>query len=266
MIADKYGMAGLATQNLELALSALVEASLSHQTPDHALEDVDRWYRVMDLVSEAAFRSYRRFIDTPGMVEYFLSSTPVEELSHLNIGSRPARRTEQTVGVGNLRAIPWVFGWTQSRQIIPGWYGLGSGFAAAFEAGEGGELIRMYREWPFFRTFISNVEMILAKTDLSIARHYVDHLVTPDHRGLFDMVVSEFSRTIDTLHRVTQTDLLADRPVLRRTLAVRDAYLDPLNVMQVDLLQRARSGNPEKYQRGLLLTINGIAAGMRNTG
>lgn len=266
VIADKYGMAGLATQNLELALSALVEASLSRQTPDHDLEDVDRWYRVMERVSEAAFRSYRQFIDTPGMVEYFLSSTPVEELSLLNIGSRPARRTEQTVGVGNLRAIPWVFGWTQSRQIIPGWYGLGSGFEAAFEAGEGEELVRMYQEWPFFRTFISNVEMILAKTDLSIARHYVDHLVPPDQRGLFDMVVSEFSRTIDALRRVTKTDLLADRPVLRRTLAVRDAYLDPLNVMQVDLLQRARSGDPEKYQRGLLLTINGIAAGMRNTG
>lgn len=266
VIADKYGLPALASQNLELALSALLEASLARRTPDHAIEDVQRWYRVMDLVSAAALRSYRQFIESPGMVEYFTTSTPVEELSLLNIGSRPARRTSRSIGVGDLRAIPWVFGWTQSRQIIPGWYGVGSGLEAAFEKGDGEELARMYREWPFFRTFVSNVEMTLVKTDLSIARHYVDNLVPVEHRGLFGMITSEYTRTVSALRRVTRTDLLADRPVLRRTLAVRDAYLDPLNVLQVELLDRSRSGDPDKYQRGLLLTINGIAAGMRNTG
>ena len=266
VIADKYGLPALASQNLELALSALVEASLARRTPDHAIEDVQRWYRVMDLVSTAAFNAYRQFIDEPGMVEYFTTSTPVEELSLLNIGSRPARRTGQSIGVSSLRAIPWVFGWTQSRQIIPGWYGVGSGLEAAFEAGDNHELARMYREWPFFRTFVSNVEMTLVKTDLSIARHYVDNLVPAEHRGVFGMISSEYARTIAALRRVTRTDLLADRPVLRRTLAVRDAYLDPLNVLQVELLKRSRSGDPYRYQRGLLLTINGIAAGMRNTG
>ena len=143
---------------------------------------------------------------------------------------------------------------------------MGSGLEAAFEAGEARELALMYREWPFFRTFVSNVEMTLVKTDLSIARHYVDNLVPAEHRGLFGMITSEYTRTVSALRRVTRTDLLADRPVLRRTLAVRDAYLDPLNVLQVELLKRSRSGDPDEYQRGLLLTINGIAAGMRNTG
>ena len=124
----------------------------------------------------------------------------------------------------------------------------------------------MYREWPFFRTFVSNVEMTLVKTDLSIARQYVDHLVPAEHRGMFDMIRAEYDRTITALGRVTQADLLADRPILRRTLAVRDAYLDPLNLLQVELLQRSRSGDPDRYRRGLLMTINGIAAGMRNTG
>ena len=266
VIADKYGLPALASQNLELALSALVEASLARRTPDHAIEDVKRWYRVMDLVSAAAFRAYRQFIENPGMVEYFTTSTPVEELSLLNIGSRPARRTRQRIGLSNLRAIPWVFGWTQSRQIIPGWYGVGSGLEAAFRSGDSEELARMYREWPFFRTFVSNVEMTLVKTDLSIARQYVDHLVSAEHHGMFDMISTEYGRTITALGRVTQADLLADRPILRRTLAVRDAYLDPLNLLQVELLQRSRSGDPDRYQRGLLLTINGIAAGMRNTG
>ena len=266
VIADKYGLAALASLNLELALSALVEASLARRTPDHAIEDVQRWYSVMDLVSAAAFRTYRQLIDEPGMVEYFTTSTPVEELSLLNIGSRPARRTRMPTGLSNLRAIPWVFGWTQSRQIIPGWYGVGYGFEAASAAGMGEELGRMYREWPFFRTFISNVEMTLVKTDLSIARHYVDNLVPAEHRHLFDMIADEYARTVAAVRRVTANELLADRPILLRTLTVRDAYLDPLNVLQVELLKRSRSGNPDRYRRGLLMTVNGIAAGMRNTG
>ena len=265
VIADKYGLAELAHRNLELALSALVEASLAHRAPHHAVEDVRRWHEIMSLISGAAYETYRRFIDDPGMVEYFTTSTPVEELGLLNIGSRPAKR-HQTAGVTHLRAIPWVFGWTQSRQIVPGWYGVGSGFEAASEAGLGSDLARMYREWPFFRTFISNVEMTVAKTDLSIARHYVDNLVPVERRPMFEMITAEYARTVAALRRVTGADLLADRPLLRRALNVRDPYLDPLNVLQVELLKRSRSGDHQRYRRGLLLTINGIAAGMRNTG
>lgn len=266
VIADKYGLPGLAQRNLDLALSAVLEASLAHRTPRHEWSATHSWNTVMELMSQRAFESYRELLETPGFVDYFQKSTPVEELADMNIGSRPARRTSTAAGLEGLRAIPWVFGWTQSRQIVPGWYGVGSGFAAAAEAGLEADLARMYREWPFFRTFISNVEMTVAKTDLSIARQYVDNLVPVGRRPMFEMITAEYALTVASLRRVTGADLLADRPLLRRTLNVRDPYLDPLNVLQVELLKRSRSGDPERYRRGLLLTINGIAAGMRNTG
>lgn len=268
VIADKYGLPALASRNLDLALSALVEGSLAHRTARHTEDQVARWYGIMDMISEAAYRSYRQFVEAPGLVEYFSSSTPVEELGQMNIGSRPSRRSTSSSGIDDLRAIPWVFGWTQSRQIVPGWFGVGSGIAAAYEAGHGDELERMVREWHFFRTFVSNVEMTLTKTDLAIAAHYVETLVAQEHRGLLDVVVTEFDRTIDQLRRLTGQSPLDDKPILRRTLAVRDAYLDPINVLQVELLKRSRANShaAQRYERGLLLTINGIAAGMRNTG
>ena len=267
VIADKYGHPDIARRNLDLAFTALLEASLAHRAPRHDEETITRWYSIMDGMADDAYAAYRGFVETPGLVDYFTTSTPVEELGEMNIGSRPARRRGATTGISDLRAIPWVFGWTQSRQIIPGWYGAGSGIAACRAAGHGDELRLMYRDWQFFRTFVSNVEMTLTKTDLSIARHYVERLVDPSLHHLFDAVEDEYNRTEAEIRAITGTDLLAEKPTLRRTLAVRDAYLDPLNVLQVEMLHRSRSGLPdEELQRGLLLTINGIAAGMRNTG
>jgi phosphoenolpyruvate carboxylase len=280
VIADKYGLPSLARRNLDLAISAVLEASILRRKPIHDAATVGRWDEIMELMSESAFSMYRSLVDAPGLVEYFQCSTPVEELGAMNIGSRPARRSGSGPGgIDDLRAIPWVFGWTQSRQIIPGWFGVGTALETARANGHEEELQAMYAGWPFFATFLSNVEMTLTKTDLAIARHYVNRLVKPELHHFFDMIAAEFDRTVENIAWLKDGTLLDDLPLLKRTLAVRDTYLDPINVLQAELLARSRaeadangSNDAEDDQhdrhlrRALLLTVNGVAAGLRNTG
>ena len=267
VISDKYGLPGLAHRNLELALSSVLEASLLHRGSRQTKDVLDRWTETMGAVSEAAFATYRDLVDSPGLVPYFLAATPVEELADMNIGSRPSRRPGGGTGLEDLRAIPWVFGWTQSRQIIPGWYGVGSGLAAVRANGRWETVQEMFDKWRFFQTFISNVEMTLTKTDLAVAFRYVRQLVDPEHHHLFNRIREEHHRTVTEIELLTGTGILDRLPILQRTLAVRDYYLDPLNHLQVALLARRRAGeSDDALERALLLTVNGIAAGMRNTG
>ena len=270
VISDHYGNQTIAASQVNIFLSAVTEASLLGSRPESESDDYERWSGIMNGISNAAYAKYRSLVEREGFVQYFLSSTPLEELADLNIGSRPARRGGDIEGIGQLRAIPWVFAWTQSRQIVPGWYGFGTAIEQAVSEGSIEELRDMFGRWRFLQTLVSNIEMSLTKTDMDIAERYVQDLVDPSLHHIFEDIRDEHARTVRCIRDLTGQNELLDRlPVLQRTLRVRAPYIDPLNYLQILLLRRIRAaeGDPDPLlRRSLLLSINGIAAGLKNTG
>ncbi|GAA4902809.1 phosphoenolpyruvate carboxylase type 1 [Actinomycetospora succinea] len=270
VISDKYSLPALARDNLETMLSAVLDATLLHQTSRVEAATLKRWDEAMDVISDAAQEAYDQLISHESLPDFFTQATPVDELSMLNVGSRPGKRPGAggQTSLSDLRAIPWVFGWTQTRMIVPGWFGLGSGLKAAHDAGYS-EVVDEMRDWAFFANLISNVEMTLAKTDMRIAGFYVAELVDPELQEVFEIIKAEHGVTEREVLKLSPGGtLLGGNPLLRRTLDIREGYLEPLHHLQVHALaERRKVDEPDPdLQRALLLTVNGISAGMRNTG
>jgi phosphoenolpyruvate carboxylase len=268
VIAAKYGNPDIGRRNLETLVAATLEATL---LPEHGGAPKAAFLEAMDALSEHAFRAYRRLVyETPGFERYFWESTVISEIADLNIGSRPASRKKSTA-IEDLRAIPWVFSWAQCRLMLPGWYGFGTAVDTWLAENPGGlELLReMHRDWPFFASLLSNMDMVLAKTDLAIASRYAA-LVTDEalREQIFPRLRAEHRATVQNLLSITRAGhLLQSNPLLARSIRNRFPYLDPLNHIQVELLRRYRAGDrDDRTKRGIHLTINGIAAGLRNSG
>lgn len=273
VIAAKYAEPQAAQRNLESLLAATLESTLLDV---EGLGDAaEPAYAVLDEVAELAQRAYAELVhETPGFVDYFMASTPVSEIGSLNIGSRPTSR-KPTESISDLRAIPWVLAWSQSRVMLPGWYGTGSAFEQWIAAGPEGESERvgilhdLYQRWPFFRSVLSNLAQVLAKSDLGLAARYAELVDDEELRHrVFDKIADEHRRTIAMHKLITgQDNLLADNAALARSVFNRFPYLEPLNHLQVELLRRYRSGDDDELvQRGILLTMNGLASALRNSG
>ncbi len=273
VIASKYSHPKIGRRNLETLVAATLEATLlkTARTATQSFLDAAHF------ISDASMAAYRKLVETPNFPDYFFAATPIREISELNIGSRPATR-KASRALEDLRAIPWGFSWGQCRVVLPGWYGFGSAITAYIEADAKERkqrialLKRMYQQWPFFRALLSNLDMVLAKTDLGIAARYVS-LVEDKALGrkIFAQIKTEWKLADKSLSLITgEKQRLASNPSLARSIEHRFPYLDPLNHLQVELMRRYRAGPAkrvsENVQIGMHISINGIAAGLRNTG
>jgi phosphoenolpyruvate carboxylase len=272
VIGSKYADPEIGRRNLETLVAATVEATLlSHDTLG---ERAAAYHDIMEALAQDALAAYRSLVyETPGFNRYFQETTPIREIAGLNIGSRPPSRKKSDL-IEDLRAIPWVFSWSVNRSMIPGWYGFGTAVEAFLQREDGGEkglalLQEMHRDWPFLQTLLSNMDMVLAKTDMGIASRYAELVGDISLREeIFGRILAEWDRSVKWLFAVTgQTEFLQDNPTLARSIRNRTPYIDPLNHLQVELLRRYRSGDAtDAVKRAIQLTINGVAAGLRNSG
>lgn len=272
VIGSKYANPEIGRRNLETLVAATLEATLLKSTKQASKAFLDAAAQI----SQSSMDAYRGLVyETPGFAEYFFDATPIREIAKLNIGSRPASR-KASQKIEDLRAIPWGFSWGQCRLTLPGWYGFGSAVQAFLNQGKASDkkaaltlLQKMYKEWPFFRTLLSNMDMALAKSDLALASRYSE--LVPDvklRKKIFGAIEAEWNKTVDALNLVTGEKVrLAKNPALARSIRNRFPYIDPLHHLQVELVRRYRAGkHDERVQRGIHIAINGIAAGLRNTG
>jgi phosphoenolpyruvate carboxylase len=269
VIASKYSNPELGRRNLEILAAATLEATLLQPEP---AEPRPQYLEAMEFLSAQAYRAYRNLVyETDGFDRFFRESTVIGEIANLNIGSRPSSRKPST-RIEDLRAIPWVFSWAQCRLMLPGWYGFGSAVQAWLEAqpNAGMTMLQaMYREWPFFQMLLSNMDMVLAKSDIAIASRYAELVSDIELRDrIFSRLRAEWQSVVDALLMIMgQQSLLESNPLLARSIRNRFPYLDPLNHMQIELLKRYRAGDTdEDVVTGIHLTINGLAAGLRNSG
>jgi phosphoenolpyruvate carboxylase len=272
VIGSKYSDPEIGRRNLETLVAATIEATLlSHDTLGERAAD---YYGVMEVLARDALAAYRNLVyETPGFNRYFQESTPIREIAGLNIGSRPPSRKQSDL-IEDLRAIPWVFSWSVNRAMIPGWYGFGAAVESFVQREGRGEkglglLQEMHRTWPFMQTLLSNMDMVLAKTDMGIASRYAELVSdTALREKIFGCIQAEWDRCVKWLFAVSgRTELLQDNPTLARSIRNRTPYIDPLNHLQVELLRRYRSGDAtDAVKRAIQLTINGVAAGLRNSG
>jgi phosphoenolpyruvate carboxylase len=265
IINEKYGLRGIALRTLEQVIGSL---ALATALPRHRGNDEPEWHAMMDVIAGESRKAYRKLIyETPEFYDYFRKATPIDLIERMRIGSRPSVRGAKT-GVDALRAIPWVFAWTQARFVLPGWYGFGTGLAKAVEQ-FGEEAFRnMFYEWYFMRALTADAEMVLAKADLGIAKLYSE-LAGDLHDTFFPIITNEYNLTRDLILEHSEHEVLLEGDItLQRAIMLRNPYVDPMSLMQVDLLQRWRDSNYEDQAlfNTLLASVNGIAQGLQNTG
>jgi phosphoenolpyruvate carboxylase len=270
VISSRYSEPEFAHRHLQQLLHAMICSTGSRPEFDQ----IDEWSVVMDEVSEMAYQKYRSLVEHPDFLNYFQTASPIDRIGQMNIGSRPThRRATQTLD--DLRAIPWVFAWTQSRADIPSWFGVGSGFEHWLAEGDREQrmqvLIDMYQQWPFFRTLLNHVHLGMGRADMSIAELYAKLAGDPVGSNIFGEIVSEFELSRKLLLEITGCKQLLDtEPWLQHSIRVRNPYVDPMNFIQVALLEELRNqpdhGQFDLMQKAILQSINGIAAGLQNVG